>query len=79
MIMLASPWTSRGGPASSAPRTRRLRRSQHVADALGLALDAQAGIGAADLVASHPVGAENWVTSCDLQVLVDEAAEPVSS
>ena len=25
------------------------------------------------------VGAENWVTSCDLQVLVDEAAEPVPS
>jgi hypothetical protein len=26
-----------------------------------------------------PVGAENRVTSCDMQVLVDEAAEPVSS
>ena len=26
-----------------------------------------------------PVGAENSVTSCDLQVLVYEAAEPVSS
>ena len=26
-----------------------------------------------------PVGAENRVTSCYLQVLVDEAAEPVSS
>ena len=26
-----------------------------------------------------PVGAENPVTSCDLHVLVDEAAEPVSS
>jgi hypothetical protein len=25
------------------------------------------------------VGAENWVTSCDLQVFVDEAAEPVPS
>jgi hypothetical protein len=25
------------------------------------------------------VGAENRVTSCDIQVLVDEAAEPVSS
>ena len=29
--------------------------------------------------ALSPVGAENWVTSCDLQVLVDEAAEPVPS
>jgi hypothetical protein len=33
--------------------------------------------------AGHPpldlVGAENRVTSCDMQVLVDEAAEPVSS
>src|SRR5690349_849155 len=27
----------------------------------------------------EPVGAENPVTSCDLHVLVDEAAEPVSS
>jgi hypothetical protein len=27
----------------------------------------------------RPVGAENWVTSCDLQVFVDEAAEPVAS
>ena len=26
-----------------------------------------------------PVGAESWVTSCDLQVFVDEAAEPVPS
>ena len=26
-----------------------------------------------------PVGAENPVTSCDLHVLVDETAEPVSS
>jgi hypothetical protein len=26
-----------------------------------------------------PVGAENRVTLCDLQVLVDESAEPVSS
>jgi len=25
------------------------------------------------------VGAENWVTSCDLQVFVDKAAEPVPS
>ncbi len=29
--------------------------------------------------AQQPVGAENRVTSCDLQVLVDEAAESVSS
>src|SRR5215212_6405439 len=28
---------------------------------------------------SYRVGAENWVTSCDLQVFVDEAAEPVPS
>ena len=28
---------------------------------------------------SYPVGADNSVTSCDLHVLVDEAAEPVSS
>ena len=27
----------------------------------------------------NPVGAENPVTSCDLHVFVDEAAEPVSS
>ena len=27
----------------------------------------------------QPVGAENRVTSCSLQVFVDEAAEPVSS
>jgi hypothetical protein len=27
----------------------------------------------------HPVDAENHVTSCDLHVLVQEAAEPVSS
>jgi hypothetical protein len=31
------------------------------------------------VLATDPVGAENWVTSCDLQVLVDEAAEPVLS
>jgi hypothetical protein len=31
-------------------------------------------------VATHdPVGAENSVTSCDLQILVYEAAEAVSS
>jgi hypothetical protein len=30
-------------------------------------------------VPRRPVGAENRVTSCDLQVLVDEAAEPVPS
>jgi hypothetical protein len=28
---------------------------------------------------AHRAGAENPVTSCDLQVFVDEAAEPVSS
>ena len=28
---------------------------------------------------SLPVGAENPVTSCDLQILVKKAAEPVSS
>src|ERR1035438_10846929 len=27
----------------------------------------------------HPVGADNAVTSCDLRVLVDQAAEPVAS
>jgi hypothetical protein len=27
----------------------------------------------------HPVGAENCVTSCDLGVFVDQAAEPVAS
>ena len=31
------------------------------------------------IVASGPVGAKNPVTSCDLDVFVDEAAEPVSS
>jgi hypothetical protein len=31
------------------------------------------------LLAPNPVGAENPVTSCDLQVLVNEAAEAVSS
>ena len=30
-------------------------------------------------VAAGPVGAENRVTSCGLQILVDEAAEPISS
>jgi hypothetical protein len=30
-------------------------------------------------LASWPVGAENPVMSCDLHVLVEEAAEPVSS
>jgi hypothetical protein len=28
---------------------------------------------------ASPVGAENSVTSCDLQILVEKAAEPVSS
>ena len=31
------------------------------------------------LAVAYPVGAENRVTLCDLQVLVEEAAEPVSS
>jgi hypothetical protein len=34
--------------------------------------------GDAGFAAGAPVGAENPVISCDLHVLVDEAAEPVS-
>ena len=30
-------------------------------------------------VSARPVGAENWVTSCDQQILVYEAAEAISS
>jgi hypothetical protein len=33
----------------------------------------------AALVQRLPVGAENRVTSCDLHVLMDDAAEPVAS
>jgi hypothetical protein len=45
------------------------------------ALDRIAPMGptAATNAAPRPVGADNPVTSCDLHVFVDEAAEPVSS
>ena len=32
-----------------------------------------------DLPCHHPVGADNSVTSCDVHILVHEAAEPISS
>jgi hypothetical protein len=30
-------------------------------------------------IVTGPVGAENWVNLCDLHILVDETAEPVSA
>ena len=55
-----------------APATRRRARAyEELIEAEFLAAE-QLDVRRPDLV-----GAENWVTSCDLQVLVDEAAEPV--
>ena len=61
------------GRAPTSPTTDGIRSVSWVVDGLKL------GESHRELRCPRGVGAENSVTSCDLQILVEKTAEPVSS
>ena len=75
------------GPGPRRRGARGLRPGGLVADdfdeqagpAVGCDGDGDGGAGRVLARVGQPVGADNAVTSCDLRVLVDQAAEPVAS